>query len=52
MVVTYNYTSVVTFGGYQDDFMLVINEKDPTEADKTGRHLFAMSKGKVRYFIF
>eukprot|EP00794_Sanderia_malayensis_P020288 gene20287-22274_t len=46
LLMTYNFTSVVTFGGYQDDFMLVINESDPHDVDKTGRHLFMMSKGK------
>ena len=44
---TYSYTSVVTFGGYQDDFMLVIHDDVSAEAEKTGRHLFAMTKGKV-----
>lgn len=44
-MVSYVYKSVMTFGGYQDDFMVVINthSKDrPTE-----KLLFAMAKPKV-----
>uniref|UniRef100_A0A672UMA6 Pleckstrin homology, MyTH4 and FERM domain containing H2 n=1 Tax=Strigops habroptila TaxID=2489341 RepID=A0A672UMA6_STRHB len=46
MVITYTYKSLMTFGGYQDDFMLVVNNaqaKDKT----TEKHLFAMTKPKV-----
>lgn len=44
-MVSYVYKSLMTFGGYQDDFMVVINthSKDrPTE-----KLLFAMAKPKV-----
>lgn len=44
---TFNYTSVITFGGYKDDFMLVIQDDFDDTNGRTGRHLFAMSKGKV-----
>ncbi|XP_021508510.1 pleckstrin homology domain-containing family H member 2 [Meriones unguiculatus] len=45
LVVSYVYKSLMTFGGYQDDFMVVINthSKDrPTE-----KLLFAMAKPKI-----
>uniref|UniRef100_A0A672UM69 Pleckstrin homology, MyTH4 and FERM domain containing H2 n=1 Tax=Strigops habroptila TaxID=2489341 RepID=A0A672UM69_STRHB len=46
LTVTYTYKSLMTFGGYQDDFMLVVNNaqaKDKT----TEKHLFAMTKPKI-----
>nr|XP_020012992.1 pleckstrin homology domain-containing family H member 2 [Castor canadensis] len=45
LIVSYVYKSLMTFGGYQDDFMVVINthSKDkPTE-----KLLFAMAKPKI-----
>ncbi|XP_065062028.1 pleckstrin homology domain-containing family H member 2-like [Rhopilema esculentum] len=48
----YNYTSVITFGGYKDDFMLVIQDDVISCSGKTDRHLFAMSKGKVLEVTF
>uniref|UniRef100_A0A8C5NZJ6 Pleckstrin homology domain containing, family H (with MyTH4 domain) member 2 n=1 Tax=Jaculus jaculus TaxID=51337 RepID=A0A8C5NZJ6_JACJA len=45
LVVSYVYRSLVTFGGHQDDFMVVINthaKDNPTE-----RLLFAMAKPKI-----
>ncbi|XP_069881590.1 pleckstrin homology domain-containing family H member 2 isoform X1 [Dipodomys merriami] len=45
LIVSYLYKSLMTFGGYQDDFMIVINtnSKDkPTE-----KLLFAMAKPKI-----
>ncbi|XP_064014474.1 pleckstrin homology domain-containing family H member 2 isoform X1 [Pogoniulus pusillus] len=46
LTVTYAYKSLTTFGGYQDDFMLVVNnvQKKETSAEK---HLFAMTKAKI-----
>jgi len=49
---TYDYTSVVTFGGYKDDFMLVIQDDIVDTNGRTFRHLFAMSKGKVLEVTF
>uniref|UniRef100_A0A8B9BRU7 Pleckstrin homology domain-containing family H member 2 n=1 Tax=Anser brachyrhynchus TaxID=132585 RepID=A0A8B9BRU7_9AVES len=46
MVITYTYKSLMTFGGYQDDFMLVVN--DAQIKDKaTEKLLFAMTKPKI-----
>lgn len=46
LTVTYTYKSLMTFGGYQDDFMLVVN--DAQMKDKaTEKLLFAMTKPKV-----
>uniref|UniRef100_A0A8C6RAN3 Pleckstrin homology domain-containing family H member 2 n=1 Tax=Nannospalax galili TaxID=1026970 RepID=A0A8C6RAN3_NANGA len=45
LIISYVYKSLMTFGGYQDDFMVVINthSKDkPTE-----KLLFAMAKPKI-----
>lgn len=36
----------MTFGGYQDDFMLVVNNAQ-TKDKSTEKHLFAMTKPKV-----
>lgn len=40
----YPYTSVLTFGGCQDDFMLVVNSDEGLGSQKL---LFALSKPKV-----
>uniref|UniRef100_A0A8B9BT60 Pleckstrin homology domain-containing family H member 2 n=1 Tax=Anser brachyrhynchus TaxID=132585 RepID=A0A8B9BT60_9AVES len=46
LTVTYTYKSLMTFGGYQDDFMLVVN--DAQIKDKaTEKLLFAMTKPKI-----
>ena len=45
-IVTYSYSSVVTFGGSQEDFMLVVAAEANTQ-----KLLFAMSKSKVHLNI-
>lgn len=44
----YPYSSVLTFGGCQDDFMLVVSANEGLGSQKL---LFALSKPKVRIFI-
>ncbi|RMC12467.1 hypothetical protein DUI87_09984 [Hirundo rustica rustica] len=44
--VTYTYKSLMTFGGYQDDFMLVVNNAQ-TKDKSTEKYLFAMTKPKI-----
>lgn len=46
LIVTYLYKNLMTFGGYQDDFMLVINNVDAQEKP-TEKLLFAMAKPKI-----
>uniref|UniRef100_A0A8U7MCB2 Pleckstrin homology domain-containing family H member 2 n=1 Tax=Corvus moneduloides TaxID=1196302 RepID=A0A8U7MCB2_CORMO len=46
LTVTYTYKSLMTFGGYQDDFMLVVNNAQ-TKDKSTEKHLFAMTKPKI-----
>ncbi|XP_065487866.1 pleckstrin homology domain-containing family H member 2-like isoform X1 [Caloenas nicobarica] len=46
LAVTYTYKSLMTFGGYQDDFMLVVNNAQ-TKDKSTEKHLFAMAKPKI-----
>ncbi|KAJ7422042.1 Pleckstrin like proteiny domain-containing family H member 2 [Pitangus sulphuratus] len=46
LTVTYTYKSLMTFGGYQDDFMLVVNNAQ-TKDKTTEKHLFAMTKPKI-----
>ncbi|XP_051639068.1 pleckstrin homology domain-containing family H member 2 isoform X6 [Manacus candei] len=46
LTVTYSYKSLMTFGGYQDDFMLVVNNTQ-TKDRTTEKHLFAMTKPKI-----
>uniref|UniRef100_A0A669P2R5 Pleckstrin homology, MyTH4 and FERM domain containing H2 n=1 Tax=Phasianus colchicus TaxID=9054 RepID=A0A669P2R5_PHACC len=46
LTVTYTYKSLMTFGGYQDDFMLVVNDAQ-TKDKATEKLLFAMTKPKV-----
>ena len=47
----YRYKSVVTFGGWKDDFMLVVNQSimrgGATVEQGTQRLLFVMSREKV-----
>ncbi|XP_055395922.1 pleckstrin homology domain-containing family H member 2 isoform X2 [Bubalus kerabau] len=46
LIVSYVYKSLMTFGGYQDDFMVVIN--DAHSKDKpTEKLIFAMAKPKI-----
>ena len=46
---TINYTDVITFGGYRDDFMLVLNGKTPSDwgESRADRLLFSLHKAKV-----
>lgn len=44
LLVRYAYTSIVTFGGCQDDFMLVVC---PEENEPSQKLLFSLSKPKV-----
>lgn len=48
--VTYPYQPIITFGGFRDDFMVVVSQtKDQAQAKKTvDKFIFAMSKPKVR----
>ncbi|GIY83075.1 uncharacterized protein CG43867 [Caerostris darwini] len=48
-IMRYPYSSVMTFGGCRDDFMLVINSQNSTERDtcSTERLLFTMTKPKI-----
>lgn len=48
-LVTYPYQSVITFGGYRDDFMVVTSQqREPGVGKKTVEKLvFAMAKPKV-----
>ena len=51
----YRYKHVVTFGGWKDDFMLVVNQSimrgGNTVEQGTQRLLFVMSRGKVSVLI-
>lgn len=46
VLVRYPYSFVVTFGGCQEDFMLVVC---PEESEGSQKLLFSLSKPKVRY---
>ncbi|XP_054853527.1 pleckstrin homology domain-containing family H member 2 [Eublepharis macularius] len=46
LIVTYLYKNLMTFGGYQDDFMLVVNNMH-THEKPMEKLLFAMSKPKI-----
>ncbi|OXB77954.1 UNVERIFIED_CONTAM: hypothetical protein H355_003177 [Colinus virginianus] len=46
LTVTYTYKNLMTFGGYQDDFMLVVNDAQ-TKDRATEKLLFAMTKPKI-----
>lgn len=43
----YNYSSVMTFGGSQEDFMIVVGPEDTLNPNLEQKLLFAMSKPKV-----
>lgn len=51
----YRYKHVVTFGGWKEDFMLVVNQSimrgGNTVEQGTQRLLFVMSRGKVISFV-
>uniref|UniRef100_A0A671EL24 Pleckstrin homology, MyTH4 and FERM domain containing H2 n=1 Tax=Rhinolophus ferrumequinum TaxID=59479 RepID=A0A671EL24_RHIFE len=51
LVVSYVYKSLMTFGGYQDDFMIVINNTHSKDKP-TEKLLFAMAKPKVSRSLF
>ncbi|XP_039768991.1 pleckstrin homology domain-containing family H member 2 isoform X2 [Ornithorhynchus anatinus] len=46
LMVTYGYKSLMTFGGFQDDFMLVVSTVRP-QGESTDKLLFAMAKPKI-----
>uniref|UniRef100_G3TYU2 Pleckstrin homology domain-containing family H member 2 n=1 Tax=Loxodonta africana TaxID=9785 RepID=G3TYU2_LOXAF len=46
LIVSYVYKSLMTFGGYQDDFMVVINNMHSKDKP-TEKLLFAMAKPKI-----
>lgn len=48
-IARYPYTSVLTFGGCQDDFMLVVSADEGLGSQKL---LFALSKPKVCAILF
>lgn len=50
LIVTYLYKNLITFGGYQDDFMLVVNNVT-TQEKPTEKLLFTMAKPKVSILI-
>lgn len=45
LLLTYTHRSLMTFGGYRDDFMLVVNTQ--TKDKPTEKLLFAMAKVKI-----
>ncbi|XP_029088228.1 pleckstrin homology domain-containing family H member 2 isoform X1 [Monodon monoceros] len=46
LIISYVYKSLMTFGGYQDDFMIVINNAHSKDKP-TEKLLFAMAKPKI-----
>ncbi|KAJ7341144.1 hypothetical protein JRQ81_004927 [Phrynocephalus forsythii] len=46
LIVTHLYKNLITFGGYQDDFMLVVNNVTAQEKP-TEKLLFSMAKPKI-----
>uniref|UniRef100_A0A8C2UVL9 Pleckstrin homology domain-containing family H member 2 n=1 Tax=Chinchilla lanigera TaxID=34839 RepID=A0A8C2UVL9_CHILA len=46
LLISYAYKSLMTFGGYQDDFMVVINNSHSKDKP-TEKLLFAMAKPKI-----
>uniref|UniRef100_A0A8D2L7X5 Pleckstrin homology domain-containing family H member 2 n=1 Tax=Varanus komodoensis TaxID=61221 RepID=A0A8D2L7X5_VARKO len=46
LIVTYLYKNLMTFGGYQEDFMLVVN-KVHTQEKSTEKLLFTMARPKI-----
>ncbi|XP_039213676.1 pleckstrin homology domain-containing family H member 2 isoform X1 [Crotalus tigris] len=46
LILTYLYKNLVTFGGYQEDFMLVVNNMS-TEEKHTEKLLFTFAKPKI-----
>ncbi|OWK10827.1 hypothetical protein Celaphus_00005655 [Cervus elaphus hippelaphus] len=46
LIVSYVYKSLMTFGGYQDDFMVVINNAHSKDKP-TEKLIFAMAKPKI-----
>nr|XP_046268080.1 pleckstrin homology domain-containing family H member 1 isoform X2 [Scatophagus argus] len=49
MLVTYSYQSVITFGGYRDDFMVVTSQQKEAGVGKKSveKLVFAMAKPKI-----
>lgn len=43
----YTYSSIMTFGGCQDDFMVVIGSEDTLQRNSEQKLIFAMSKPKI-----
>ena len=43
----FSYTNIVTFGGCQEDFMLVVTSPDMTEVNSTQKMLFETTKPKI-----
>lgn len=43
----YTYSSIMTFGGCQDDFMVVVGPEDTLQRREEQKLLFAMSKPKI-----
>lgn len=52
----YKYRSVVTFGGWKEDFMLVVNKTTQKGSGQselgTERLLFVMPRGKVSIILY
>ncbi|KAI0226173.1 hypothetical protein LSAT2_023137 [Lamellibrachia satsuma] len=48
-LMTITYSDVITFGGYRDNFMLVLNGKNPSESEESraDRLLFSLHKAKI-----
>ena len=51
LIVSYVYKSLMTFGGYQDDFMVVINNAHSKDKP-TEKLIFAMAKPKVSRSLY
>ena len=50
----YDYKTVVTFGGFKDDFMLSVNKVDPKTGKASGqteRLIYSMAKAKVIFIL-
>lgn len=46
-IARFPYSSVMTFGGCQDDFMVVVSSEDSMQGNSEQKLLFAMSKPKI-----
>ena len=47
VTIRFSYTNFVTFGGCQDDFMIVVTTPDTTDDDSNMKMIFGTSKPKI-----